>query len=318
MSPTMIIALAPLSFLVGMLWAPPLIRFLRQVKFGKQIRLEGPTSHLAKAGTPTMGGWLFVLTPVLLCTLLAPNRAAIAPSVLAMLVFGVAGALDDYANMKSKEGLGFRVRYKFVWHGLMALAFAWWLYQSPEIRIQRLPGGAAIDLGWIFIPFAALVIFSCTAGVNENDGLDGLAAGTSLAAFGSYLVLALTSGLVAPAIFASTVVGALLAYLWYNVNPARVFMGDTGALALGAGLAVLAFQTRWVFLLPIIGIVFVAELVSVVLQVGYFKLTHGRRLFQMAPFHHHFELSGIPEQLIVFRFWIVAFVAGAIGLALGF
>ncbi|HVC34707.1 MAG TPA: phospho-N-acetylmuramoyl-pentapeptide-transferase [Chloroflexota bacterium] len=317
MSSSAVVALIPLSFLVGMLWAPALVRGLRRLKFGKQIRLEGPSSHQAKAGTPTMGGWLFVLTPVVICAILVPDLASIAPPLVAMLAFGTAGALDDYANMKNKEGVGFRVRYKFVWHGVMSLLLAWWLYQTPALRIQRLPGGSAIDLGWIFVPLAALAIFSCAAGVNEVDGLDGLAGGTSAAAFGSYLVLSLAAGLVAPAAFAASVVGSLLAYLWHNVNPARVFMGDTGALALGAGLAVVAFQTRWGLLLPIVGILFAAELVQVILQVGYFKLTHGRRLFRMAPLHHHFELSGFPETQIVFRFWVAGFVAAALGVALG-
>lgn len=317
MSSTVVIGLIPVSFLIGMLWAPPFIRFLRRVKFGKQIRLEGPASHQVKAGTPTMGGWLFILTPAVVCLVVAPDRLAVLPPIVAMLLFGTFGAFDDYANMKSKEGVGFRVRHKFFWHGLMALALAWWLYQTPELRVQLIPGGLGLDLGWAFIPFVAFAIFSCAAGVNEIDGLDGLAGGTSLAAFATYLVLALSAGLLAPAIFAATLIGSLLAYLWFNVNPAKVFMGDTGALALGAGLAVLAFQTRWALLLPIIGIVFVVELVSVILQVGFFKLTHGRRLFRMTPIHHHFELNGAPEPLIVYRFWIAALVSGAVGLALG-
>lgn len=315
MSASQIVALAVVSCLVAFLWAPLLIRGLRRLKFGKQIRVEGPSSHLAKAGTPTMGGWLFILTPTIISLIVTPNRAVVAPPLVAMLLFGVAGALDDYANMKSKEGVGFRVRHKFVWHGLMALALAWWLSTAPALRVQRLPGGGALDLGAFFIPFAALVIFSGAAGINEIDGLDGLAGGTSLVAFASYVVLAIVAGLPGPAIVGATVVGALLAYLWHNVNPASVFMGDTGALALGAGLAVLALQTRWALLLPVIGLAFVAELASVILQVAYFKLTHGRRLFKMSPIHHHFELSGWPEQQVVFRFWLIGLAAAAVGLA---
>lgn len=312
-----IVALIPLSCLVGLIWAPTLIVWLRRLKFGKQIRLEGPSSHLVKAGTPVMGGWLFILTPLVISLLTVPDRTALVAPIAAMLLFGSAGALDDFANMKSKEGLGFRVRYKFVWHGIMALALAWWLNQSPELHIQRLPFGGSVDLGGWFIPFAAFVIFASAAGVNEIDGLDGLAGGTSLAAFGSYLVVALATNLAAPAAFAAAVVGALLAFLWHNVNPAKVFMGDTGALALGSALAVLALQTRWVFLLPVIGVMFVFEIVTVIMQVGYFKLTHGKRLFKMTPIHHHFELSGWPEPQIVQRFWIIGLIAGSIGLALG-
>lgn len=317
MSPNFIIALIPLSFVVGLLWAPALIQALRRLKFGKQIRLEGPSSHQVKAGTPTLGGWLFILTPAVICLIVVPDRLAIAPPIVAMLLFGISGSLDDFANMKSQVGLGFQVRHKFLWHGLMALALAWWLYQTPALRIQRLPGGSAIDLGWIFIPFAMLAIFCCAAGINEVDGLDGLGGGTSLAAFASYLVLALAAGALGPAALAAAIVGSLLAFLWHNVNPAAVFMGDTGALALGAGLAVIALETRWSFLLPVIGFVFAAELASVVLQVGYFKLTHGRRLFKMSPIHHHFELVGWSEPRVVFRFWLAGFIAAAVGLALG-
>ena len=317
MSAAYVLALAPLSFVIVVLWGPTLIRGLRQLNLGKQIRLEGPSSHLAKAGTPTMGGWLFILTPLVVGLILVPDRLAIAPPLVAMLLYGGSGALDDYANMKSKEGLGFRVRYKFAWHGIIALALAWWLYQTPGLSVQRLPSGSTIDLGWLFIPFAAFVIFSCTAGVNEIDGLDGLAGGTSLIAFGSYLILALATSSMYPAAFAALVVGSLLGFLWFNVNPARVFMGDTGALALGAALAVVAFETRWALLLPVIGFGFVVELVSVILQVAYFRATHGKRLFRMSPLHHHFELIGWPEPQVVQRFWLVGFVSGAVGLVLG-
>jgi phospho-N-acetylmuramoyl-pentapeptide-transferase len=233
-----------------------------------------------------------------------------------MLLFGSAGALDDYSNLKSRSGLGFKVRLKFIWHGLLAVAIAWWLYQLPLTQQQRLPGGAILDLGWLFVPFAALVIFSCTAGVNEVDGLDGLAGGTTFAAFAGYLVIALVSGLTAPAAVAATIMGSILGFLWHNVHPARVFMGDTGSLALGAGLAVVALQTHWSLLLPIVGFVFVVDLVSVILQVGYFRLTNGRRLFPMTPIHHGLELSGWPEVLIVQRSWVIGFVAAALGVAL--
>jgi phospho-N-acetylmuramoyl-pentapeptide-transferase len=312
-----VLLLVPLTFAITMLWAPALIQALRELKFGKQIRLEGPQSHFSKAGTPTMGGLLFVGSPLVVLLLLVPDRGLVLAPLAAIVLFGLAGALDDYANMKSKEGLGFRVRYKFIWHGLLALALAWWLAQDPAVRVQRLPGGAALDLGWLFIPFAALVIFSTAAGVNEVDGLDGLAGGTALAAFGSYLVLALAAGLGAPAAVAAAMAGAILGFLWFNVHPARLFMGDAGALALGAGLAVVALQTRWVFLLPVIGLVFVIDLVSVILQVSYFKLTHGKRIFRMTPIHHGLELGGWPETLVVGRFWVIGFIAAVVGVALG-
>ena len=312
-----ILLLIPVSFAVTVLWAPSLIAALRRLKFGKQIREEGPSSHQVKKGTPTMGGLLFVVAPIILCLALLPDRLAAGPALLAMLIFATVGALDDYANMKSKTGHGFQVRYKFLWHGLICLGLAWWLYQSPLFRSQRLPGGATIDLGAFFIPFAAIVIFCTAAAVNEIDGLDGLAGGTSLMAFLSYLALALVSGLSAPAAVCAAVAGAIVGFLWFNVHPAQVFMGDTGALALGAGLAILALQTRWVILLPIIVLPAVIATASVVLQVAYFKATKGKRLFKMSPIHHHLELSGWPETQIVQRFWLLGLLVGAAGIALG-
>jgi phospho-N-acetylmuramoyl-pentapeptide-transferase len=233
-----------------------------------------------------------------------------------MVLFAVAGALDDYANLKNRQGLGFQVRFKFFWHGILALAIALWLYQTPELRLQHLPGGTTFELGIWFIPLAAFAIFGTAAGVNEVDGLDGLAGGTSLFAFVCYLVIAEVAGLTASAAFSAIVAGALLGFLWYNTNPAQVFMGDTGSLSLGASLAVVAIQTRWAVLLPIIGFVFVLDSVSVILQVTYFRATHGRRLFRMTPIHHGFEIGGWPETLVVGRFWILGILAGAIGVAL--
>jgi phospho-N-acetylmuramoyl-pentapeptide-transferase len=315
MTTATILLLIPVGFAVTLLAAPTWLEWLRRLKFGKQIRLEGPASHQAKAGTPTMGGWLFVATAAVIPLIVGPDRPTVAIPVAAMLLFATAGALDDYANVKRKSGLGFRVRYKFVWHALIALAISWWLYQMPELRSQRLPGGASIDLGVWFIPAAVFAIFGSAAGVNEVDGLDGLAGGTSLFAFTSYLVLSLVAGLAGPAVFAAVLMGGLLGFLWYNTHPAKVFMGDTGSLGLGAALAVVAIQTRWGILLPIIGFVFVLDTVSVILQVTYFKLTHGRRLFLMTPIHHGFEKAGWPETLVVGRFWIMGIIAGIVGVA---
>jgi phospho-N-acetylmuramoyl-pentapeptide-transferase len=312
---TLILLCLPLAFVVAIVWAPTLIEALRRLKFGKQIRLEGPTSHFVKAGTPTMGGLLFIATPVVLGLILAPDRLAILPTAAGVLLFGAAGALDDYANMKNKQGVGFQVRHKFLWHGAMAIALAAWLSLTPDYHVQRLPGGSSVDLGIFFIPFVALAIFSSTAGVNIVDGLDGLAGGTAMFAFGSYLALGLGAGLVAPSIMSSLIMGAVLAFLWFNVHPARVFMGDAGALPLGAALAIVAVQTHWLLLLPVIGFVFVVDLLSVILQVGYFRLTHGRRLFTMSPIHHGLEVDGWPETRVVGRFWILGALAGAIGVA---
>jgi phospho-N-acetylmuramoyl-pentapeptide-transferase len=316
MTSGLVLFLIPLGFAITIAAAPAWLGLLRRLKFGKQIRQEGPTSHQVKAGTPTMGGWLFVGTTVVVSLVVAPDRRALAIPVAAMLLFAVAGALDDYTNLKNPQGLGFRVRYKFLWHGFLVLAIALWLFQTPDLRLQHLPGGSTLNLGFWFIPLAVVAIFGTAAGVNEVDGLDGLAGGTSVFAFTCYLVIALAAGLTAAAVFSSIIVGALLGFLWYNTHPAQVFMGDTGSLPLGASLAVIAIQTRWGILLPIIGFVFVLDTVSVILQVTYFKATHGRRLFRMAPIHHGFEESGWPETLVVGRFWIMGILAGAIGVAL--
>jgi phospho-N-acetylmuramoyl-pentapeptide-transferase len=316
MNLAIVLLLIPFGFAVTMLVAPVMLASLRHLKFGKQIRLEGPASHQVKQGTPTMGGWLFIGTTIVVAMLVGLDRATVAIPAAAMLLFGIAGALDDYANIKSREGLGFRVRSKFVWHGLMALLIAVWLYQTPELHLQRLPGGSTIDLGIWFIPLAVLAIFGGAAGVNEVDGLDGLAGGTSLFAFACYLVIATSAGITGPAVFSAVLIGALLGFLWHNTHPAKVFMGDTGALALGAALAVIAIQTRWGILLPVIGFVFVLDTVSVILQVSYFKLTHGRRIFRMTPIHNGLEIGGWPETVVVGRFWIMGLVAGAFGVAL--
>jgi phospho-N-acetylmuramoyl-pentapeptide-transferase len=312
---TAIVLCVPFAFIVAIAWAPALIEALRRLKFGKQIRLEGPSSHFVKAGTPTMGGLLFIVTPVVLALILAPDRLAVLPTVSGIVLFGAAGALDDFANMKNKQGVGFQVRYKFLWHGAMALVLATWLSVTHDYQVQRLPGGSSLDLGVVFIPLVALAIFSSTAGVNIVDGLDGLAGGTSVFAFGSYLVLGIDAGLIAPSIISALIIGALLAFLWFNVHPAQVFMGDTGSLPLGAALAIVAVQTHWLFLLPVVGFIYVVDLLSVILQVGYFRLTHGRRLFRMSPIHHGLELDGWPETRVVGRFWLLGALAGAVGVA---
>jgi phospho-N-acetylmuramoyl-pentapeptide-transferase len=311
------VLLVPAAFAASVVWAPALIEALRQLKFGKQIRREGPESHQVKAGTPTMGGILFIVTPIVLALLVGPDRLASLPALVALLGFGLVGAFDDYANIKKRDGLGFQVRYKFAWHGAMALALSAWLSLTPSFHVQRLPGGSTLDLGAFFIPIVAIAIFASTAGVNLVDGLDGMAGGTSLFAFGSYAVLALSAGHIAPAVVSTLVMGALLGFLWFNVHPARVFMGDAGALALGSCLAVVAVETGWLFLLPVIGFVFVLDTVSVILQVTYFRITHGRRLFLMSPIHHGLEKAGWPETQVVGRFWIMGILSSAIGIGLG-
>ncbi|MHB1130790.1 MAG: phospho-N-acetylmuramoyl-pentapeptide-transferase [Chloroflexota bacterium] len=305
-----------IAFALAMVWGPMLIGWLRQLKLGKRIREEGPQSHAGKAGTPTMGGWLMIGTTVIVALVLLPDWRQTALPLAAMLVFGLVGSADDWANMSSRSGHGFQVRWKFPSHGAIALVLALLLYYWLDLRTVWLPGIGAIDLGLWYVPLAALSIFSTAAAVNEADGLDGLAGGLAAIAFGAFAVIALRNGQADLAALCLAVIGATLAFLWFNVNPASVFMGDAGALAYGAGLALVALVSGQILLVIVVGLVFVAETASVMVQVAYFKLTGGRRVFKMTPLHHHFELSGWTEVQTVQRFWLAGALAAGLGLAL--
>jgi phospho-N-acetylmuramoyl-pentapeptide-transferase len=306
----------PLCFLVGLVWGPWLIRRLQELNFGKQIRLEGQEHHLAKAGTPVMGGWIFVLTPLVAIALLVPQARIVVPMATALLLYASFGALDDYANIRNKQGLGFEVKAQLFWQLVIALATAAALYWVAGVQALRVPGLGTLTLGVWMVPFAVLVLLATTSGANIIDGLDGLAGGTIAFMFAAYLAIALRRGDLALAGACAAMVGAILAFLWFNVNPARVFMGGVGSLALGAGLATVALLSGEVLLLPVIGLPLVVVLLSVILQVGYFKMTGGKRMFRRAPIHHHWELAGVPEVKIVFRFWLFAAVCAVVGLLL--
>ena len=310
------ILLAPISFLVAMAWTPWFIGQLRAHRMGKQIRVDGPSGHMVKAGTPTMGGWVMVGTTAVLTMAFIREWAIALPLLMAILGFAVYGTVDDFANLRSKEGLGLRVRFKFLWHNGIALAIAAALYFVSGAQTVSVPWLGSFQIGWWFIPLAMVTIFATTSGVNETDGLDGLAGGTTAIAYGAFLAIALLNGQSAVAAFCAIMIGTIMAFLWFNVHPASVFMGDTGSLALGAGLAVVALLTGWVLLLPVVGIVFVVESLSVMLQVAHFKATKGKRIFKMSPLHHHFELSGWEEVQIVQRFWLVGALAAVVGIIL--
>jgi len=323
----MALSLGGLTFLLTVIWGGPLKRILKLLGIGEQIRIEGPERHFTKLGTPTMGGWLIII-PVLLVTLvlnlvsiLSPltvlGRSILLPMVI-MLVNGILGSWDDWLGIKGKRrGEGMRARVKFLWQVLFSLFGALALHfglDAPELFLPNYP--AEIKLGVFYVPMAMFVIVSETNAVNLTDGLDGLAGLISATAFAAYGVIAGLQGQVFLMRFCFTIVGALFAFLWYNVHPAELFMGDTGSLALGSTLAVVALMTGQWALLLVIGIIPLSSALSVVLQVGYFKLTKGRRLFKMAPLHHHFELIGWSETQVVQRFWLVALMAAMIGVAL--
>jgi phospho-N-acetylmuramoyl-pentapeptide-transferase len=323
----MALSLGGISFLLTVIWGGPLIRVLHLLKIGKQIRIEGPQRHITKLGTPTMGG-LMVIIPVLLITgvlnlvsLLSPlnviGRSILLPLIV-MVAYALLGAIDDWQGVRGRLlGQGMRARWKFLWQTLIALGAALVLkygLQSPNLFLPNFP--EVIDLGYFYVPIAMFIIVSSTNAVNFTDGLDGLAGLISATAFAAYGVIAMLQGQVFLLRFCFTIVGSLFAFLWYNVHPAELFMGDTGALSFGATLGVVALMTGQWALLPVIAIIPVSEVVSVILQIVYFKLTKGRRLFKMAPLHHHFELMGWSETQVVQRFWLVGLLAAMIGVAL--
>ena len=315
-----------LAFAIVVIMMPPYIRLLRFVGMGKQIREEGPETHLIKQGTPTMGGLLVIGVVVTLFILLrgAPEGGAVAP--LAALAFvGILGGFDDYLNAKTGEGI--RARQKLLWLVVVAGVAAFQIQGTYAITGIRVPfiGEVAIE-PWAYVVLAAFAIVAASNGVNITDGLDGLAGGTLVFAFVAFLLIALLN--VVPlgngtfgnqpniAFLCALIIGALLGFLWFNVHPAQIIMGDSGSLSLGATLAVIALITGQLFVLPLIGLIFVVETGSVILQVAYFKLTGGRRIFRMSPIHHHFELGGWDEEKITLRFWIVAILSGLLGVTL--
>jgi phospho-N-acetylmuramoyl-pentapeptide-transferase len=307
-----------LSFALVVILMPPYIRLLRHYKFGKQIREEGPESHMVKWGTPTMGGLLILLfvLGVFLALKWPPQGGVIAPIATLALV-GLLGAVDDYLNARTGEGI--RARQKLLWQTVVALFVAWQIQSTYQITGIRVPfvGDVAVD-PLVYVFFGAFAIVGASNGVNITDGLDGLAGGTLAFAFVSFLIIAVLNVPAQPqiALLCALLIGALLGFLWFNVHPAQIIMGDSGSLALGATLAVIALITGQILVLPLIGLVFVLETMSDIIQIGYFKLSHGKRVFRMAPLHHHFELGGWDEEKITLRFWIVGILAGLLGVTL--
>ena len=303
-----------LAFAVVVILMPGYIRLLKYVGIGKQIREEGPHSHLVKEGTPTMGGLLVVIVVVALAFFFGAMDASTYSPLAALLGVGLLGAFDDYLN--AKTGTGISVRQKLAWQIIVAVLAALYIQNHFAITDIRVPFVGDVEIGrWPYVLFAAFAIIAASNGVNITDGLDGLAGGTTIFAFVAYLIIAVLNVPHQPnlAFVCAVVIGAVLGFLWFNVHPAQIFMGDSGALSLGAMLAVTALITGQILVLPLIGIIFVVETGSVVLQVAYFKATGGKRIFRMTPIHHHFELGGWDEEKITLRFWIVSILAGLLG-----
>lgn len=320
------LALSGLGFILSVIWGGPFIRILRHFKIGKIIRVEGPESHITKMGTPTMGG-VIIIGAVALVTILLNAVSILGLNLLGgsvllplgvMIAYGLLGAIDDWEGIRGpRKGLGMRARTKFFFQVVLAIAAAYILKNVLDVPHMYWPGlNAVIDLGVWYIPLATFIIVAMSNAVNLTDGLDGLAGLISATAFAAYGAIALMQGNLFVARFCFTLVGALFGFLWFNVHPAMMMMGDTGALSLGAVLGVISLMTGQWLLLPLIAVIPVATAASVSLQVLYFKITKGKRLFKMAPLHHHFELSGWSETQIVQRFWLIGLLAAIFGMAL--
>ncbi|GAA5344718.1 phospho-N-acetylmuramoyl-pentapeptide-transferase [Planifilum fimeticola] len=317
------------AFFIGVFLGPMFIPILKRLKFGQSIREEGPKAHLKKAGTPTMGGTI-ILTSIVLTALPFTNlielemvNADLFFLLFATLGYGIIGFLDDYIKVVMKRNLGLTARQKLLGQLFIGLVLFWVLLKVRVIEGDwnaistiHIPGtDLEFWLNWLYLPLLMLMMIGSSNAVNLTDGLDGLLAGTAAIAYGAYAVIGLVQSNYTVAIFSAAVVGALLGFLVFNAHPAKVFMGDTGSLALGGGLAALAVITKTELLLLVIGGVFVLEALSVMIQVTSFKL-RGKRVFRMSPLHHHFELGGWSEWRVVTTFWFVGFLFAGLGIYL--
>lgn len=315
------------AFLIALVIGAFIVPALHRRRLGKVISDEGPTTHHVKQGTPTMGGLLIYGTVAIVTVLtniwefengglVFERRSILLPLVVVLYAMAI-GFWDDLGTLTSIAGrraLSWRLKFGLI--GALSVAVALILYYGLEVRSANVPWAGQYDLGPVYIAIAIITVFATTSAVSITDGLDGLLGGTAAIAFAAYAVISFGQGQEFLATFSFTVVGALLGFLWYNAHPAQVFMGDTGALPLGASLATVALMTGHWLLLPIIGIVFVANASSTVLQIAYFQTTGGRRLFRMTPLHHHFELLGWSEPQVVLRMWLFAFAGAMVGVAL--
>jgi phospho-N-acetylmuramoyl-pentapeptide-transferase len=323
---SLVLALAGVSFMLTVIWGTPLLRILRHFKVGKEIRIEGPERHFTKLGTPTMGGVMIVL-PVVLVTVLMNAASVIGVTVIGrsvllpmgvLVLYSILGAVDDWEGLRGiRRGQGMRARTKFFYQVVLAVITAYGLYEVLEVPQMFVPGlTGEIELGIFYIPLAAFIIVLMSNAINLTDGLDGLAGLIAATAFATYGGIAILQGQIFIARFCFTLVGALFGFLWFNVHPAQLIMGDTGSLALGATLGVVALMTGQWILIPLIAVIPISVTISVVLQVAYFRMTGGRRLFKMAPLHHHFELSGWSETQVVQRFWLISLMFAILAVAL--
>ena len=298
-----------------------MIPFLRRLKFGQTIREEGPTWHAAKQGTPTMGGLMFLIggyAAAIICIAFVWMHGGVENQLMVVKVVGgllmalgfcFIGFMDDYISIKKKRNLGLTEIQKLVLQFVIAGAYLFSVTLAGGTTETLIPFVGLVDLGWFYYVLAALLIVGMVNAVNFTDGLDGLNSSVTLVVCLAFSVIAVTLEMSGLSVFAAAMVGALIGFLYWNANPAKVFMGDTGSLFLGGIVCALAFGVNMPILLPLMGIIYIAEILSVVLQVSYFKLTHGKRIFKMSPIHHHFEMCGWKENKVCFVFSGVTLLA---------
>lgn len=315
------------TFLLSVIWGSPLIEIMRRLRLGKIIQIDGPQSHAVKMGTPAMGGILIVgwtvLVSIVVYIVQIVQTLEIAESVIiplgVMVSYSILGGIDDYQGIRLKPGEGMQARIK-IWFqlgiALAAAALLYWVVNDGNgwVAVPTIP--FLLNVGIFYIPIAVIVIAGTANAVNITDGLDGLAGVIAATCFVAYAIIAFLQDQQFLVVYGFIVIGATFGFLWYNAKPAQMFMGDVGSQALGGALGVVALMTNQWFILPVIAIVPLATLASSSLQVLYFRATGGRRLFKMAPLHHHFELIGWSETQIVQRWWLIGILAAMIGIAL--
>lgn len=327
-----------LAFIVTILWAPILTHFLYKYKLGKKIRDNGQAPimskmHEHKSGTPTMGGILIWVTTLVLAgfffylakwtdleifdQLNFLTRSQTLLPLGALIASAIVGLFDDILNIRGigPNGGGLKVRHKLIIYTVIAIVAAFWFFFKLDWDLIRIPFVGDFQIGWWYIPIFIFIIVATSFSVNETDGLDGLAGGLLVSAFAAFGIIAFTQGKYDLATFCGVIVGALLAFLWFNIAPARFFMGDTGSMGLGVTLGIIAILTNSILILPIIGFLFVIESLSVIIQLTSKKLFK-KKVFISAPIHHHLEAKGWPETKIVMRFWLIGTVMAFIGVIL--
>ncbi|MGI5875239.1 MAG: phospho-N-acetylmuramoyl-pentapeptide-transferase [Dethiobacteria bacterium] len=302
------------SFFLSLIICPFYIYFNRRQRYGQQIREDGPRRHLKKAGTPTMGGLVFLASLVLTSIFFAPKTPLFILALSMTLVSALLGFLDDYQKVVNRRSLGLKARHKLLGQLAIALIIYFFLLRYGHSTLVRVPfSSLEIDFGYFYPLLIFIIVSGFSNGVNLTDGIDGLAGGSAILALLALLFLASWQGLEELVYFCGILVGACFGFLIYNLHPARVFMGDVGSLSLGTALAVVAILTKSEFLIVVIGGIFVLETISVILQVISFRLT-GKRLFLMSPLHHHFEMKGYSEWRIVVGFWALGFCFSVLGM----